>query len=1265
MVHVHFESPPAIPPRRIPADVQRLLSAGNVSLDALRLWDAAVTSCGMSIAPILSLIKESAAESDALGSTLICALGTALRAEGNTVGRSVQLLSAVLCYVSRRLQAGTALPSSVVPALQPALLTCLTRLFGEDAIEVITGCPELALTAMLEAHVASSKKQQAHANLSDEVMTALAGVLLRRCDDAGRHLGHAGLVRALGTSAVPHKPTSIAVATELRAGGSRAHSSVCFLAACASRGLCCGQPGSALLTLHFFHALAGHAPLAVASGFDVRHGLVAASVKAVEAMPAAAARTSANKLMLEVVASLGTVLPATVLAPSSLRHLAGILLRRATDADADIPSRSHAASQLAALLDESSPWAVTAHGEPQASSLTAVQAREAAQDDDDEGEQESAFALASTGERDYVRCTRLLVDSLSEAVETSRPLTSKLLATLAVLLRRNPWRETPLDLSREGTCVQASFARLVSIENFEAVLDALEATAEAATPSPLLDVLGAATLNPRCLGALVQRLVRSASDQAAAAASVTMPANATGQSHFGTALLRRQLLGPERLLDGHTAATIARRLAEVGATASGASEYDALLTSVLLRPDDASHLLPALVALIDDGCSTHDEARETASPTACAALGLLARGARLAPAIAVELLPSRRLLEHIDATLARRPANDGGSDGREALRQLLQLLRITLELGKSGRSAFLALISRAPALALAGAADALMDLLFIYPLPLVCAALAALLDDLRASSAYSWDATSTLMHTIGAAAPRLARALQAELKRARPGLSARSQPAVAAAGATGGEEYDYMLETEEKLAEEEALSHALIAQLAEGAVFRCAPLVVACAEDAATPPSVRVAAVGALGRLMHAHEQMAERLLPSLLTLASPPPVKAPVMASADGVSSDQGSMAVRRASLLVFASLHPAVPALTEPHTARVLHAALAPHEPLGLRLSAIGCLHDLLAARKLQPSAELPHVLPCMLDACAALRTKATACVQQLSMAEGSLRWPRLLHSALLQACSKLCTSSLGQLVTTLVPSTLHAARKEDAETLGVALVLHLREAADLRSSGDARVEGRRRANVATLIGAWPPSDKAVVALLAGLGAAATKSGSSGGDGGEGGGGGGGGGGVLPPAGHGALFTTVCSEPAVRRGLQAFAKAARHKCCGRVLDTLTSVLRTAHARAEDHGGGISGDDAERSDDDGHGHEPSRRPPSADGRPTKKRGGLHGRLGAEHAAPETAPDAQALERRACRDITGLKESRALYPAIEWPALGSGKGGAGGANKRR
>jgi hypothetical protein len=36
----------------------------------------------------------------------------------------------------------------------------------------------------------------------------------------------------------------------------------------------------------------------------------------------------------------------------------------------------------------------------------------------------------------------------------------------------------------------------------------------------------------------------------------------------------------------------------------------------------------------------------------------------------------------------------------------------------------------------------------------------------------------------------------------------------------GGEEYDYMLETEEKLAEEEALSHALIAQIAEGDVFR-------------------------------------------------------------------------------------------------------------------------------------------------------------------------------------------------------------------------------------------------------------------------------------------------------------------------------------------------------------------------------------------------------------------------------------------------------------
>jgi hypothetical protein len=53
---------------------------------------------------------------------------------------------------------------------------------------------------------------------------------------------------------------------------------------------------------------------------------------------------------------------------------------------------------------------------------------------------------------------------------------------------------------------------------------------------------------------------------------------------------------------------------------------------------------------------------------------------------------------------------------------------------------------------------------------------------------------------------------------------------------------------------------------------------------------------------MHAHEQMAERLLPSLLTLASPPPMKAPLMASADGVSSDQGSMAVRRALRLLMA---------------------------------------------------------------------------------------------------------------------------------------------------------------------------------------------------------------------------------------------------------------------------------------------------------------------------------------------------------------------------
>lgn len=859
--------------RKHSPELQGLLGGGRAS-DALCLWEVASSNAGT--ASILSLCNERAAAGcNILGDTLIAALNASLRT--HDTARSLQILSALLCFASCRLKAGAA--ATLANALQPVLLAAVTRLFAEsDDTTIITGEPELALSVVFESIVAltvvaggNAKKHQQQAatqvKLSADTLRALASVLLRRrSGDDGGHKGHAGLLRTLGTSVAPHEPTSEALAAELRRGGTRAKSALSFLAATAQQLRLETQPAAALHTITFVHALSRHAPLAIAAGLDVADGLVAAAVTAVEALPAAAQRTSANKLLLEMVAALGSVLPATVLAPSSLRHLARMLLSRAADADADLPSRTHASIQLAELLEASQPWAARVRG-PDAVELEEKEAEAMDVEDDGSGDDEDVLngggshLAGSACERDYSRSTGLLLGALAEAVEASRPLTSKLLVALAALLRRNPWCAPAVDLSLNASAAQTGWARLVGAQ-FDGILGVLEHTAAdapSATPSPLLDVLGGAVLGPHCLGVLLRRMVRVASPTPGDTAKPSQPSQ---PSQVASALLRRQLLGAERIVRPATAAAIARRLADVAAANEcGVAESDALLSSVLLGAADATHLLPALARLLEGGRAVGGEAERTedeatSASTARAALALLARGAHLAPTVATALLPPPRVVQEMDramdaalSTRTRPPADHPRTDvDGAALRSLLEMYRVAVEHGGSGRGAFLALVSRAPSLLLvADTAEPLMNALFAFPLPVVRAALTSILDDLKnraaaadpahssdggavpspaAQPATDWAAAASLFQALGAAAPRLARSLHNELRGQRhpgptrppaPHAAADSAPAVADAN-----EFDYMLEEADAAEEEAEMFEALSMQLRMDAV-RIAP----------------------------------------------------------------------------------------------------------------------------------------------------------------------------------------------------------------------------------------------------------------------------------------------------------------------------------------------------------------------------------------------------------------------------------------------------------
>lgn len=217
--------------------------------------------------------------------------------------------------------------------------------------------------------------------------------------------------------------------------------------------------------------------------------------------------------------------------------------------------------------------------------------------------------------------------------------------------------------------------------------------------------------------------------------------------------------------------------------------------------------------------------------------------------------------------------------------------------------------------------------------------------------------------------------------------------------------------------------------------------------------------------------------------------------------------------------------------------------------------------------------------------------------------------------------------------MPSTLSGARKEDLEAHGEGLVAHLAEAAALRSAADAPEHVRRRANVAALVGAWPPSDKALSSLLKALGATAAAAAS-----GE----------ASASAGRGALYSVACAEPAVRRGLQSFAKAARHKCSGRVLDGLGAVLRDAQAHATD---GESGDD---DDDDDNGREERVAAAAAAPAPRRKR---RADRQVEEGGEGAFACSEAMERCARQALNDLKHARALYASAELPTLRAAEGG--------
>ena len=1125
--------------RALPAEVT-LLATRNRRESALTLFNAALSSHG--IATVLNLCVEvgagsSTLDGEVLGGQLVAALQASLREDD--MQRSALLLSALLTFATRRLKLPSSLPFAT--QLQQVLhQAALGGLFPADRPSLFGpeegSAPEAALASTLEALVDVASAAKRPTALSSSAVGMVAGVLIRR-----RVSTH--LLRVLSTSTLVHEPVADTLAEELRAGGERAASALSVLSsAMAHFDAEAVQKTTPFVLLNFILMQATRAPLAIAAGIDA--GLVWVGWAAV--LTSATPKAPAQRLAVELAVTLVGALPAEALAPRTTRCLAGLLSLHACDESADLPSRSHACSQLIELLDSREPW-LRDGSELQ----TATVAQQAS----------------------HAEITSSMLSALPQAIAASRPLSSKLLHALGALL------------TAAGSADEATQELLN--DHFGVLLDAMGAV-EVDGTHPLLCALKALPLGSGPL----HHLVRWLSDSRQAQKYDHRHGDAQTARAFGnqdaafSSLVRSQLVPPEdeSMSSSASMASAATRLVQLcNANQCDADEIDVCLSCVCLSAVDARQaVVAALVKRVTPPTS------EGENGDAAVSLSILARAARFAPEAFAKCMPLTQLQQALEAAVAGVPSSFDAGAGRAA--PLMQLVAIALRHlgGSGGLLRFLTAHGARMALADVRTVKPLMEALFSFPGPLAQAALPHILESLHAVVA----ATATdggivaLLSVIAAASPHVVRAIHSQLL-----TEQEAQRRERGTGSSATDEGDYMMEEAEEAADEDVISRRLLEVLGADVVHGCMPFAQAAALDCAAACSTRVAAVKALGRMMHSHEQMAERALPSLIELAS---ARAPV--------------AVRQQATLVFASMLISFPALTEGYSPRVLGANMAESEPLLLRRVTLGVLSDLLSHRKLKPAGELPQILPLLVSE-EVLSAPALNCVQRLATMEGPLRWPRLLLSSLLQLCVQTPALGLDALLSTLIPSTLDGARAQDLEALGDSLVGHLVDAAALHAAQGA-TSGVH--NLAQLLGAWPPSDKALGSLHKALGGGAASA-------------------PAKPSTRTcvALWAAASREPAVRRALQSVVVRSRSKHAGPTLEAISMLL------AECANGGDESDEEVEVNERAPVRERNRRRTLAEAVSD----------GAGATAARSAMDA------ARNAIGALRADRPLYAAVRLPAL--------------
>ena len=367
----------------------------------------------------------------------------------------------------------------------------------------------------------------------------------------------------------------------------------------------------------------------------------------------------------------------------------------------------------------------------------------------------------------------------------------------------------------------------------------------------------------------------------------------------------------------------------------------------------------------------------------------------------------------------------------------------------------------------------------------------------------------------------------------------------------------------------------------------------ACAMDRATPIKLRAAAASALGRYASTHHSVAAEVLPAILALAQP----------------DQ-PLALRLSATAVFGSVVPRVPSLTEPHVASVLHRALLDkgEEQTPLRACAHAVLADLLQARKLILSSELPLLLPFVLDE--ALGESTLACVHRLMTHEGPLRWTRLLHGSVVQLCPTSAPEEFASMLQHLVPATIGSARLQDVAQLGEALCSQLAaEAALCLATASAEDSAAQMLhNLAHLFAAWPPSDRGLVALHRALGGEGESNASGGG-----------------ATGGSALLSASRDDVAVHRCLLAHVHKAHAKHLkGSTVDAIAALLGKL--------------DPEQ--------------PAASKGPSRRRAADEGADGELSASASKLKQRALAEQRARDALARLKSSEELYVSASLPELG-------------